>query len=127
MSILEKFSLKGRIALVSGGAGPMFGSSISEALAEAGATLISASRSLERNEEFAERLVGEGYEAHALELDITEPDSIKAVSAKVLERFGRLDVLVNSAVVARGGGFEEQTAEYSDYSARGNMVGLFAM
>ena len=127
MSILEKFSLKGRIALVSGGAGPMFGSSISEALAEAGATLISASRSLERNEEFAERLVGEGYEAHALELDITEPDSIKAVSAKVLERFGRLDVLVNSAVVARGGGFEEQTAEYWDYSARGNMVGLFAM
>ena len=39
MSILEKFSLKGRIALVSGGAGPMFGSSISEALAEAGATM----------------------------------------------------------------------------------------
>ena len=127
MSILEKFSLKGRIALVSGGAGPMFGSSISEALAEAGATLISASRSLERNEEFAERLVGEGYEAHALELDITEPDSIEAVSAKVLERFGRLDVLVNSAVVARAGSFEEQTAEYWDYSARGNMVGLFAM
>jgi NAD(P)-dependent dehydrogenase (short-subunit alcohol dehydrogenase family) len=43
MGILDKFSLKGRIALVSGGAGPMFGSSISEALAEAGATLISAS------------------------------------------------------------------------------------
>ena len=54
MGILDKFSLKGRIALVSGGAGPLFGSSISSALAEAGATLITASRSLERNREFAE-------------------------------------------------------------------------
>ena len=54
MGILDRFSLKNRIALVSGGAGPMFGSSISEALAEAGATVITASRSLERNEAFAD-------------------------------------------------------------------------
>jgi NAD(P)-dependent dehydrogenase (short-subunit alcohol dehydrogenase family) len=127
MGILDKFSLKGRIALVSGGAGPLFGSSISEALAEAGATLISASRSLERNEEFAERLRRQGYQAHALQLDITSTDSIAELQARVLERFGRLDVLVNSAVVARGGGFEEQTPEYWEVSAQGNMVGLFGM
>jgi NAD(P)-dependent dehydrogenase (short-subunit alcohol dehydrogenase family) len=127
MGILDKFSLKGRVALVSGGAGPLFGSSISEALAEAGATLITASRSLERNEEFAGKLRAQGCEAHALQLDITSPDSIAELRARVLERFGRLDVLVNSAVVARGGGFEEQTPEYWDFSARGNMVGLFAM
>ena len=42
MGILDRFSLQGRIALVSGGAGPQFGSSISEALAEAGATRDSA-------------------------------------------------------------------------------------
>ena len=127
MGILDKFSLKGRIALVSGGAGPLFGSSISEALAEAGATLISASRSLERNETFAEGLRHQGYEAHALQLDITSTDSIAELQARVMERFGRLDVLVNSAVVARGGGFEEQTPDYWDFSAQGNMVGLFAM
>ncbi|MSR83565.1 MAG: SDR family oxidoreductase [Candidatus Latescibacteria bacterium] len=127
MGILDKFSLKGRIALVSGGAGPLFGSSISEALAEAGATLISASRSLERNEAFAEGLRHQGYEAHALQLDITSTESIAQVQARVLERFGRLDVLVNSAVVARGGGFEEQTPDYWDFSAQGNMVGLFSM
>lgn len=127
MGILDKFSLKGRIALVSGGAGPLFGSSISEALAEAGATLISASRSLERNEEFAERLRRQGHEAHALQLDITSLDSIAQLQARVLERFGQLDVLVNSAVVARGGGFDEQTPDYWDLSAQGNMVGLFAM
>lgn len=127
MGVLDKFSLKGRIALVSGGAGPLFGSSISEALAEAGATLITASRSLEHNGEFAEGLRRQGYEAHALQLDITSTESIAQLRAQVLERFGRLDVLVNSAVVARGGGFEEQTPEHWEHSARGNMTGLFAM
>ncbi len=127
MGLLERFSLKGRLALVSGGAGPLFGSSISEALAEAGATLISASRSLERNEVFAEGLRSKGYDAHALQLDISSTESIAGLQARVVERFGRLDVLVNSALVARGGGFEEQTPDYWDFSAQGNMVGLFAM
>ena len=127
MAILDKFSLRGRVAVVSGGAGPLFGSSISEALAEAGATLITASRSLKRNEEFVARLRSRGYEAHALQVDITDPVSIEALQAEVAGRFGGADVLVNSAVVGRGGGFDEQTSEYWAFSAQGNMVGLFAM
>ena len=127
MGILDRFSLQGRVALVSGGSGPQFGSSLSEGLAEAGATVISASRSLERNQEFAERLRGEGHDAHAMQLDITDPASISALGGEVLDRFGRIDVLVNSAVVGRGGGFEDQTYEYWQYSASGNMSGLFAM
>ena len=127
MGVLDSFSLKGRIALVSGGAGPLFGSSISEALAEAGATVITASRSLARNEEFVSRLKAEGHDAHACELDIEEPDSIAALKTKVQERFGHLDVLVNSAVTVRSGSFEEQTPEYWEASAQGNMVGLFTM
>jgi NAD(P)-dependent dehydrogenase (short-subunit alcohol dehydrogenase family) len=127
MGILDRFSLKGSVALVSGGAGPQFGSSISEALAEAGATLITASRSLERNEEFAEGLKSQGYDAHAMEMDITDLDSIAALKAGVVERFGRLDVLVNSALAITGGGFEDQTPESWAFGAKGNMVGLFAM
>ena len=103
MGVLESFSLKGRVALVSGGAGPLFGSSISEALAEAGATVITASRSLARNEEFASRLKAQGFDAHAYELDIEEADSIAALKTTVQERFGHLDVLVNSAVTVRSG------------------------
>ncbi len=127
MGILDKFSLNGRVALVSGGAGPLFGSSISEALAEAGATLITASRSLERNEAFAEGLKSQGYDAHAMEMDITELESIEALGAGVTERFGRLDILVNSALAIKGGSFEERTPESWAFGAKGNMVGLFAM
>lgn len=127
MGILDKFSLRGRVALVSGGAGPMFGSSISEALAEAGATVITASRSLERNQALARRLQEAGHQVHALQLDITDTGSIDALRTSVEKQFGGVDVLVNSAVVGRGGGFAEQTPDYWAYSAQGNMVGLFAM
>ena len=72
MGVLDKFSLGGRTALVTAGAGPLFGSSISEALAEAGATVITASRSLAANEEFAARLRSAGYDARGMELDITD-------------------------------------------------------
>ena len=125
--ILERFSLQGRVAVVSGGSGPMFGSSISEALAEAGATVVSASRSLERNESLAAGLRQLGHDAHAAQLDITDTDSITALCVHVQERFGGADILVNSAVVGRGGGFDEQTPQYWEHSAQGNMVGLFAM
>ena len=127
MGILDRFSLQGRVAVVSGGAGPQFGSSITEALAEAGATVVTASRSRERNEAFARGLRGQGYDVHAAQLDITDPDSIAALAEDVHGRFDAVDVLVNSAVVACGGSFEEQTPEYWDFSASGNMTGLFAM
>ncbi len=129
MGILDRFSLKGRIALVTGGAGPLFGSSIASALAEAGATVITASRSLESNVAYAEGLRNQGYEAHGLALDITCPDSIRNLHHEVMERFGRLDVLVNSALTRDGhaGGFEEQTGETWARAAEGDMVGLFLL
>lgn len=127
MAVLDRFSLKGRVALVTAGAGPLFGQSISEALAEAGATLITASRSLERNLEFAAKMRETGYDAHGMELEITEVDSIRRLHDQVIEKFGRLDVLVNSALARVGGGFETQTPEDWLYSARGDMVGLFTI
>ncbi|MBM3803512.1 MAG: SDR family oxidoreductase [Acidimicrobiia bacterium] len=127
MSVLDKFSLKGRVALVTAGAGPLFGSSISEALAEAGATLITASRSLERNLEFAERLRSEGYDAHGMQLEISDLDSIRRLHDQIIEKHGRLDVLVNSALARVGGSFETQTPDDWLYSAKGDMVGLFAI
>lgn len=128
MGILDRFSLKDRIALVTAGSGPQFGSSLSEALAEAGATVITASRSLERNEEFASRLGAQGHDVHAMQCDICDQASIERLHAQVIERFGRLDVLVNSALARdghAGGGLESQTYEQYQTSAAGDFAGLF--
>ena len=76
MRILDSFSLKGYTAVVTGGAGPKFGSSISEALAEAGATVIVASRCLDTNETFVAELKDCNHTAYAEQLDIADVDSI---------------------------------------------------
>ena len=127
MGILDRFSLKGRIALVTAGAGRLFGSSITEGLAEAGATVITASRSLEANEAFAEELRRQDYDAHGMQFDVSDLDSIDKLHADIIERFGRLDVLVNSALAGDGhiGSFEEQTPDIIQRSAAGDFVGLF--
>jgi NAD(P)-dependent dehydrogenase (short-subunit alcohol dehydrogenase family) len=113
MPILDKFSLKGRVALVTAGAGPQFGSSLSTGLAEAGATVITASRSLAANEKFAESLRAKGYDAHGMEFALGDPASTCRLHDEIIGRFGRLDVLVNSALLrdGYGGSFEEKTPE----------------
>jgi NAD(P)-dependent dehydrogenase (short-subunit alcohol dehydrogenase family) len=129
MGILDRFSLRGRVALVTAGAGPLFGSSLTEGLAEAGATVITASRSLERNQQFANELRSRGYDVHGLQVDISDATSIHKLRDDVLARFGRLDVLVNSALAREGhvGRFEEQTAEHCLQSAAGDFAGLFEL
>lgn len=127
MGILDTFSLKGYTAVVTGGAGPKFGSSISEALAEAGATVIVASRSLAKNQEFVAELKDRNFTAHAEELDITDTNSIETLKQRLTKRFDKIDILVNSAVVFPGGSFDEQRREDWELSAKGNMVGLFAL
>jgi len=127
MPILDRFSLQGKVALVTAGAGPLFGRSISTALAEAGATVITASRSLARNEAFAEEQRGRGYDVHALTFDQEDLASIDALHDAVQGRFGRLDVLVNSALARDGhvGRFEEQTPATWEHATRGDFAGLF--
>src|SRR5215218_2509522 len=119
MAILDRFSLAGRVAFVTAGAGPLFGRSISTALAEAGATVITASRSRQRNEQFAIEMQSFGHDVHGLEFDLEDLKSIDALHGVVLSRFGRLDVLVNSALSRDGHveGFEQQTADTWSHAA----------
>jgi NAD(P)-dependent dehydrogenase (short-subunit alcohol dehydrogenase family) len=127
MPILDRFSLTGRVALVTGGAGPLFGRSISTALAEAGATLITASRSRERNDSFAAEMHSRGYDVHGLAFDLLDPASIDALHDQILQKFGRLDVLVNSALAqqAHRGRFLDQTPADLNLAAQGDFAGLF--
>jgi NAD(P)-dependent dehydrogenase (short-subunit alcohol dehydrogenase family) len=126
MTILDRFSLRGRVALVTAGAGPLFGRSISTALAEAGATVITASRSLERNQQFADDMRRLGHDMHGLAADLEDLDSIDALYAAIESRFGRLDCLVNSALAREGhaGALEDETPDTWEHAARGDFAGL---
>lgn len=93
----ELFSLDGRVAIVTGGRG-LYGSHISLALCEMGATVVIASRSGEKCEEHAAQLRAQGYQAWGMSLDLSEDASIKALAKHVFDRFGKIDILVNNAV-----------------------------
>jgi gluconate 5-dehydrogenase len=104
-TIAELFDLQDRVALVTGGAGHL-GTRISEALAEAGATVVIASRNLTNCRRLAKEIAGWGGSALAVKLDVTDDASTKACLAEVRKRCARLDVLVNNAfsTAAKAGG-----------------------
>lgn len=97
MNVKELLNLKGKIILVSGGAG-LYGSCIVEGLAEAGGTVIIASRNTGKVREAVTRFRDKGLDVHAMHLDQGNHDSVMALKAAISERFGRLDVFVNNAV-----------------------------
>lgn len=98
MDVTGLFRLEGKVAIVTGGAS-RFGRPISEALAEAGATVIIASRSIDECEKLAQELCARGLKAHAQKLDLTSDESIKSLAEDTVERFGKIDILVNNAVL----------------------------
>ena len=96
---LDRFSLAGRVALVNGGGGGL-GSAIADAFAAAGASVAVAGRSREPLEAVAARARAAGTEGLAVTADVTREDDAERVVREVIERFGRVDIVVNAV----GGG-----------------------
>ncbi|NLC44763.1 MAG: SDR family oxidoreductase [Clostridiales bacterium] len=97
------FDLAGKVAIVTGGTG-LYGTPISEGLAEAGATVIIASRNESRCEEYAKELRERGLYAVGMSLDLGNDESIEKFVKVVTEKYGRIDILVNNAVIREGYG-----------------------
>jgi len=98
MTIFEKFSLKDKVAVVTGGGGQL-GFEFSKTLAEAGASIAVVDLNASASQGTVDTLTKSGYNALAIATDITQPDSVNAMVEKVISIFGRLDVLVNSAAL----------------------------
>ena len=95
------FRLDSKVAIVTGGAG-LYGKPISEALAEAGAHVIVASRDESRCKEFAATLHDRNLKAEGIFLDLENEDSIKALIDRVTGDYERIDILINNAVSRKG-------------------------
>jgi gluconate 5-dehydrogenase len=96
------FRLDGRAALVSGGGGAI-GSAIAVAFGSAGAGVVVVSRSSDHTEAAAERVRAAGAECLAIAADVTKEADAERIVDQAVERFGRLDIVVNAV----GGGAGE--------------------
>ena len=92
--------LENRVALVTG-ASQGIGRAVALRLAEEGAEIALAARSVEKLEAVAAEITAAGSKAQAFALDIASEDSVKACAKAVLARFGRIDILVNNAGITR--------------------------
>jgi len=95
---LQKFSLTGKVAIVTGGPG-LLGREFCRTLAEAGAAVAVADIDADGVNAVATQLIESGYHSLGVATDVTQPESVHALVQETLSTFGRLDILVNSAAL----------------------------
>jgi len=92
------FSLDGKVAIVTGGAGGI-GSEYGRALGEAGAAVVLADVNAEGAIAAASELEARGLRATGVAVDVTSEESAAGMAARTLEAFGGIDILVNNAAL----------------------------
>lgn len=125
-TIHQLFDLTGRTALITGGTGYL-GSSMSRALAEAGATVVVAGRDRSRCREAVDRLQdSSGGTHHAVQLDHLNPDSVASGFEEALAAAGNIDILINNGNQAVGVDWSQVDAEQFQ-QCLGNATGYFLL
>jgi NAD(P)-dependent dehydrogenase (short-subunit alcohol dehydrogenase family) len=125
VNVRDLFDLTHRTALVTGGAG-IYGGPICEALAEAGAHVIIASRNHAQCQSRAEELLQRGLLASADHYDQSHEASILELRDRVLQEFGSLDILINNSVGRSMQSYQDALETWRQ-SMEVNATGLFAI
>ena len=99
MTVLDRFRLDGKVAVVTGASSGL-GVAFAKALAEAGADLILGARREERLTATGKLVEAAGRKYFAKKTDVTKPEDCDALIAFAVEKFGRLDILINNAGIA---------------------------
>lgn len=104
-------TLTGRVALVTGG-GSGLGRAVARRLARRGAIPVAADLNADAAEETARLVAADGATAHAMRVDVSDPQSVATTVASVFDRFGdAFDCLVNNAGTDQGAGITDITDE----------------
>jgi 3-oxoacyl-[acyl-carrier protein] reductase len=116
------FNLKDKVALVTG-ASQGIGRATALALAEAGAKVALAARNAEKLASVAAEIAAAGGAALAVTMDVADAEQVKAGFKQSLEKFGRLDILVNNAALTRDGLAVRMKADDWESVLRTNLTG----
>jgi len=99
----DKFRLDNKVAVVIGGAGGI-GEACAIELGRQGATVVVASRGLDRLEALAEKIKTEtGSDTAAFQVDVMDEESVKNLAQQVVDKFGTVDILVNTHGINKKG------------------------
>ncbi|MBK1682145.1 SDR family oxidoreductase [Rhodoferax fermentans] len=118
--------LSGRVALVTGASSGL-GAQFARTLASAGAAVVLASRRIDKLKELRAQIDGEGGDAHVLELDVTDHNSIKSAVAHAETEVGSIDILVNNSGVSTSQRLQDVSDADFDFVFNTNTKGAFFM
>ncbi len=124
MTILERFSLSGRTALVTGG-GTGIGRALAVALAEAGAAVAVAGRTQTTLDAALKDIRAAGQEGLAVVADVTQADQVERMIGAVVDRWGRLDIAINNAGVNNWVEAVDMSETDWDWAFDTNVKGVF--
>ena len=124
MGILDRFSLRGRTALVTG-AGSGIGRALARAFAEAGADVACVDLDPDTARAAAEETAGLGVRTLAVRADVTLKAEAEAMVRSVVDAWGRLDIAVNNAGIARCEVAEELSEAAWDAVLAGDLKSVF--
>ena len=116
--------LSGRVAFITGASGGL-GAQFARTLARAGAAVVLASRRVEKLKDLRAEIEGAGGDAHVVELDVTDLDSIKAAVARAETEVGSIDILINNSGVSTTQRIVDVSEDDYDYVLGTNTKGAF--
>ncbi len=126
MSILDRFRLDDKVAVVTG-AGRGIGRATALALAECGADVALAARSVDQLEAVAEEIRKLGRRALVVQCNADKTENLEAFANRAFEEFGRLDVVINNVGGSMPAGFLNTTEKDFEHAFHFNVTTAFAL